>query len=437
MSESQCSPTRNPFLDDDLLLSPTRSPNLASSLRSPALSLNLRNEMSPDATVCPLLELTQPLTQTLPDQTLPTPIVASSCALSKQDWYLALQQEKVQLPPNKRATMSQLYPAIWKMVSSLTKCWLTEKWEVPLKSKNRTDFKSKVVRQIVVKREKVMKDAIYDVDVTSMFPTVEKVYFYGLSVFMRHAEEYWKVDKASELINQETTVNDCIRIAGILAMDVNRDDLLSLNRGKHTLRSDVDNPLTRVDAIFHYMAVQFNDPAVHINQPERATNLVTYLELDPNEDTRIAIPRDFAWAKQVWKVDVLKPYNIAMKKWHKGTGGGPGAPEDYSNWENRDDELFAGYAKSGSSDMLAWIYMKDKDTGYAFNTINNPSPQSAITEDGQEVESITDSTNTNKSGRKTNTGIEHFGEMFASSMENGLTMIAKCMETNSGVREET
>ena len=80
--------------------------------------------------------------------------------------------------------------------------------------------------------------------------------------------------------------------------------------------------------------------------------------------------------------------------------------------------------------------MKDKDTSYAFNTISNPSPQSAITEDVQDGVSTTDSTNTNKRGRKTNTGIEHFSEMFANSMENGLTMIAKCMETNSGGREE-
>ena len=87
--------------------------------------------------------------------------------------------------------------------------------------------------------------------------------------------------------------------------------------------------------------------------------------------------------------------------------------------------------------MLAWVYMKDKDTSYAFNTINNPSPQSAITEGGhQEGDSITDSVNTNKSRRKTNTWIEHFGEIFTNSMENGLTIIAKCMETNPGGREE-
>ena len=270
MSESQCSPTGNPFIDDDLLLSTTRSPNVPSSLRSPALPSDLRHQMSPVENTCPLSALTQPFTQTLPDQRSPSLTVVSSCALSKEDWYLALQQEKIQLPPNKRATMSQLYPALWKMVSSLTKCWLTEKWEVPLRCRKKTDFKSKVVRQIVVKREKVMKEAIYDIDVTSMFPHDEKVYFYGLSVFMRHAEDNWKVDKASELMNKETTVNDCICIAGILAMDVNRDDLLSLNRGKHTMRSDVDNALTHVDAIFHYMAVQFNDPAVQITQPKRA-----------------------------------------------------------------------------------------------------------------------------------------------------------------------
>jgi len=205
-----------------------------------------------------------------------------------------------------------------------------------------------------------MIDAIYDMDVTFLFPNVEKTNFYGLSVFMRHAEDNWKVDKASELMNEETTVNDCICIAGILAMNVNRDDLLSLNRGKHTMRADVDNALTRVDTIFHHIAIQFNDPAVQIEQPERATYLVTYLELDPNKESCIAIPRDFVWAKQVWKVNVLKPYNNAMKKWHKGTGGGPGAPEDYSNWENRQEELFSGYVKSGSSDMLAWVTRRIK-----------------------------------------------------------------------------
>jgi len=172
---------------------------------------------------------------------------------------------------------------------------------------------------------------MYDIDLTSMYPNREKLYFYDLPVFLRHAEDNWKVDNASELMNEKTTVNDCIRIAGILTMEVNRDDLLSLNRGKHTMQADVDNALTRVDAIFHHIAIQFNDPAVKIAQPERAAYLVTYLDLDPNEESRIAIPRDFVWAKQVWKVNVLKPYNIAVKKWHKGIGGGPGAPEDYSN----------------------------------------------------------------------------------------------------------
>ena len=120
-------------------------------------------------------------------------------------------------------------------------------------------------------------------------------------------------------MNEETTVNDCICIAGILATNVNRDYLLSLNRGKHMMRTDVDDALTRVASIFHHIAIQFNDPAVQIEQPERATYFITYLELDPNEITHCY--SDFVWAKQVWKINVLKPYNNAMKKWHKGTGG--------------------------------------------------------------------------------------------------------------------
>ena len=76
-----------------------------------------------------------------------------------------------------------------------------------------------------------------------------------------------------------------------------------------------------MDAIFHHIAAQFNDPAVQIKQPERAAYLVTYLDLDLNEESRITIHPDFVWAKKVWKVNALKPYIAAMTKWHKGTGG--------------------------------------------------------------------------------------------------------------------
>ena len=143
MSSSPVSPFENQFNNGSLIL-PRRSPVVPSELRP---------EMHSVESLCPLSALTLPFTPTQPDQRSPSPANSFSCQLLKEDWYTALQEEKIELPPNKRATMAQLYQTLWKMVSSLTKSWVSANWEVPLRCKNKTDFKSKVVRQIVVKRE--------------------------------------------------------------------------------------------------------------------------------------------------------------------------------------------------------------------------------------------------------------------------------------------
>ena len=76
----------------------------------------------------------------------------------------------------------------------------------------------------------------------------------------------------------------------------------------------------------------------------------------------------------------MKEYNHAMDNWKKGTGGGPGRPENYTNdWEQRDGEAFTTYGckvkdKYVEKDHLAWIYMLDLDTGFAFNSANDPAP---------------------------------------------------------------
>ena len=39
-----------------------------------------------------------------------------------------------------------------------------------------------------------------------------------------------------------------------------------------------------------------------------------------------------------------------------GTGGGSGAPENFSDWNERDGEIFADYGPwMGKRDDLAWI----------------------------------------------------------------------------------
>lgn len=57
---------------------------------------------------------------------------------------------------------------------------------------------------------------------------------------------------------------------------------------------------------------------------------------------------------------ITKKYRLSMRNWTKGTGRGPGAPEDYCHWESRDaTEYFLGYGtKFGAGGLeLTWIYM--------------------------------------------------------------------------------
>ena len=149
-----------------------------------------------------------------------------------------------------------------------------------------------------------------------------------------HAETRWKVDEKRLEREKEDCVNDILRLHGIAALQDNRDDLLSLGRGKNTVRIEHDGPLKRVDAIFYAWSLQFNDPQLQLDSPERAMHLSTYHLLDPNDPTRIEIERDHVWFKNPHH-KALSDYSDAAVMWTAGTGGGDGAPEHYCDWKTK------------------------------------------------------------------------------------------------------
>ena len=55
----------------------------------------------------------------------------------------------------------------------------------------------------------------------------------------------------------------------------------------------------------------------------------------------------------------LNAYKHAMRNWTKGTGGGPGAPMNYCDWESRENVLFANYSFE-FKEVLTWMYMWDR-----------------------------------------------------------------------------
>ena len=198
---------------------------------------------------------------------------------------------------------------------------------------------------------------------------------------------------------------------------------MRLGRARNGNRAEADGPLSAADAIFSRFQRQFNDPELTLSFPARADYLGSFHEMNPNDDARIAITRTYVWLKEQY-FNTVKSYNIAMKKWQKGTGGGSGAPENFCDWGDRDGEMISNYASAGKGDYLAWIYMLDKDIGYAFNMINEPPPEMSVMEDGN---------NTSGKKKKSNSNpAEEFGKTFSESMDKVGLLLSTVIGANTG-----
>ena len=319
--------------------------------------------------------------------------------------------------------MAKQYPKLWKTVIPIFKHWVDSNWHHPVTVKNKTDFRRKIVELIVQTRHKVAVADLDSITASDLFKSNEQVWYYSLQDFKVHTEEQFKVQKESDLPDS----SDVIRLFGILGMQDFRDDVMKLGKGKSTSRADVDGPLKLIDQVFYNVAEVFNDATVEVPEPSRADRLKSWgtPALDPNNPARFSIKsRDYKWLKKLY-LDTLKKYSLAMKKWRMGTGGGSGYPENYTNWDTRDDELFANYHPCAAmSDALAWIYMLDKTIGFVFNAINSPPPPESVLQDGVEI------VNSSKSGSK---GIkrEQGLDEFTAAITTAVTSVTNLLQDNS------
>jgi len=349
-----------------------------------------------------------------------------------KDWVIAVTED-MQVKPTSSGKMSypQSLPKIWRIVTIFYKSWLKEGWEVPKKVKNVTDFKSKISKWIISNRRRVLtSDLTYsDLNFVQAMPTsgASNPWYLSLKTFLSHAARCWMVDElaASELL--EANINDIVRLFSVAARNENRNDVVRLGIGRNQDRAEMDGPLDAIDSIFSGWQKQFNDPDLELPTPARAVHLESYLSIDPNDPSRVKITRTYAWLRSVWSSEI-KNYNVATKKWTKGTGGGPGYPENFSNWQARDGEYFANYASAGKGDYLAWIYMLDKGANFVFNTINDPPPPSSVMEDGD----TTSGAKSGKSKSKTkNSGEMEFGRSFSDSIDKMGEIITNVFSANT------
>ena len=77
-------------------------------------------------------------------------------------------------------------------------------------------------------------------------------------------------------------------------------------------------------------------------------------KLNPNDHQRISVKRTSDNIKGIIKT-TTQQYNNIMKNYTKGTGGGPGHPANFANWQERDPLYFGQYDSHSKSSYLTYI----------------------------------------------------------------------------------
>ena len=248
--------------------------------------------------------------------------------------------------------------------------------------------------------------------------------------FVAHADQTYKVDLARQRVFDQAEGINRIRLAHCFCLPDNHDAALKYGGGKATTRSDVDG--VGYKAQFHkVLRLNFGNENLFCSMPDGSEKLEGVQDgtLDPNDLSRIKIHRTVQWVDKTW-ADSLKEYGKAMKMWKSGTGGGPGAPENYADWRTRSDEEFAKYSKSDDKgDWLAYMYMLDKRAGFIFNIKNEPAPSSTVTEDGAPPK------NSSQDRRGNRSVTETFADKFSASMDSGFQMLSKVLAPPQDITE--
>lgn len=202
------------------------------------------------------------------------------------------------------------------------------------------------------------------------------------------------------------TDNDKIRLIGILLSEEHCLDYEIIN-GYHIStgnRADIDNPAMRTKAAWARVAITFNNNEWKVAHPQlwdTASDKPGFVDLDPNDASRFSLIRDGIWLSNLYKA-IIKDYKVSFEKYTKGTGGGPGDPCDYHDWENRPDVTFHRYADE-SKLFLTWIYMRDKEIGFKLCSKYDEIPNGIDGGKPQETSPLSVSSDSNpKRGGKAN-----------------------------------
>jgi hypothetical protein len=207
----------------------------------------------------------------------------------------------------------------------------------------------------------------------------------------------------------QPTANDKIRLVGILlSEEYSLDyDIILGNYFATGNRADIDNPAMRTKEAWARIAFGFSNNNYTVSNPrmwETAMDKPGFDDLNPNDQSCFTIGRDGKWLTTLYK-DIMSDYRVSFEKYSKGTGGGPGDPADYSDWERRPDVTFDRY--SNGKLYLTWMYMRDKEVGFKLCAKYEDIPEGL---DGDEHTTLSSAQESTTSKRRAKSPVAGFQE---------------------------
>jgi hypothetical protein len=78
---------------------------------------------------------------------------------------------------------------------------------------------------------------------------------------------------------------------------------------------------------------------------------------------------------------MVAEYQAMMDFYTKGTGGGPGAPENYADWQHRPADCVVGYIQQPCNFYLSVVHIWDKQFNWLLTDEKDPLPQNCVIDD--------------------------------------------------------
>ena len=383
-----------------------------------------------------------------------TTLTENRSLVTRAEWDRAVQDE-VTSHASLSLSKRKKYPNLWRVVTKYAEKWRDSGWHYASAvtkdgTSNITNFKYKMINHIVNTRGKpqstkdhtelvqsILSSSKNDTTTNELKEELDRfgVYIYPQDLFLDYCIRNFRLDVVGSMKQRDFhSENDIIRLFSVMALNEHRQDVLSLARHNVVNRAEMDQAYGREDMIFLRISKSFNNKNIKVQLPSLFHTLDSKDQLNPNDSDVCEKNRSPKWLRSLHK-QIMSEYRFAMRKRTSGTGGGSGAPKDYSNWNTRDMNKFVNYGGGKGKtvvkkDYLAYILMTDKDVGWVFSSSFSPAPRHTVFEDGFDGG---DSRNGRSVRRKTGDSLADLGHSICDTVDDTMKRVTSGLLRVAGV----